>query len=510
MHRVTVIFNRIIFAMLALSCAGLALAKNEPSPAVVGEVSLLLGKATVSNAVGYTVPASVGLAIHAGDTIETASSGHVHIRFVDDALVSVRPLSILEVVRYDYSPQNPQNSAVKLNLVEGITRAISGQAAKQARQNFRLNTPIAAIGVRGTDFAVSADSQSVRAFVNEGSILVAPYSSQCSADALGPCSQSKNAVELSGLSRQILEMNASTSGISAALLPATTAQAQALVAEAAVKADNGNKTAKASEAKDLYSDTVTSRTVNTTLANNESMKPVEAAPPVTSPVTPPVTPPAVVVVTPPPVTPPEVIPAPPAVVVTLPVVPVVTFTPAVAEPSAALLSSDNGQLVWGRYSNANLDSERITVLYDPAHTLEILNGRQDTVGDQKHVLFRTGAPGQTVQPGLGVLAFSLNKAQVQYTSAGKVELMQVNGGQLSLDFVEAKFSTSLQLNHSATGDITFAESGNIFYGEFFTSNGETQSMAGTVSLDGKEAGYFFEKTLAKGTVEGLTLWSRKP
>lgn len=466
MHRVTLIFTRLMLSVLALSVAGLVLAKSELAPAVVGEVSMVLGKATIVAADGHAVPATVGLPIHVSDTIETTGSGHVHIRFVDEALVSVRPLSTLEVVRYDYNPQYPQNSAVKLNLVEGVTRAISGQAAKQARQNFRLNTPIAAIGVRGTDFTVSANSQSVRAIVSEGAIVVAPYSSQCAAAALGPCAQ--NAVELSGISRQILEMNARTGGISSALLPATSAQAQALAAEASAKVDSGNKTAKPSESKDAYTDTVTARAVNTTLANNEAVKPPVLAPP------------AVIVVPPTP-----------------------EFTPAVVATSAALTT--NAQLVWGRWSNRNLGSERITLSAG-----DLLSNYQVTVGDLAYALFRAAPAGNSLQVGLGVLAFNLNKAQVQFSSAGKVELMQVSGGQLALDFNQAMFSTSLQLSHAATGNITFADSGRIFDGAIFRNSTDTQSMAGTISLDGKEAGYFFEKTLPNGSVEGLTLWSQKP
>ena len=44
----------------------------------------------------------------------------------------------------------------------------------------------------------------------------------------------------------------------------------------------------------------------------------------------------------------------------------------------------------------------------------------------------------------------------------------------------------------------------------FNSKTPRQSMAGAVSLDGKEAGYFFEKTLDTGLIEGLTLWNVKP
>src|SRR5690606_10292693 len=150
----------------------------------VGNVSLVLGKAWITTPGAGRERIRVGSSISVSDTIETSTNGHVHIRFVDNALVSVRPGSKLEVLRYDFRPEAPAESVVKLNLVEGITRAISGEAASAAKQNFRLNTPIAAIGVRGTDFRVSASQGTVRAHVTEGAIIVAPFSSQCAVDAL--------------------------------------------------------------------------------------------------------------------------------------------------------------------------------------------------------------------------------------------------------------------------------------------------------------------------------------
>ncbi len=468
-------FIKVPFALAATLLTGIALANGVLQPQAVGEVSLVLGKAWISGPAGDDVLVTTGVQVHAGDAIETDTNGHVHIRFVDDALVSVRPSSTLEVVRYDYNAQNPQNSAVKLNLVEGVSRAISGEAAKHARQNFRMNTPIAAIGVRGTDFAVSASAQSVRAVVNQGAIVVAPFSTLCSADSLGPCSQ--DAVELSGLSRQILEISASTTGISSALLPAGAPRAQVLAAEVANTAEN----AKTADSKEVYADSVTSRVVNTTLATSEPIKSPEPQP---TPAPPPLLPP------PPP--PPSVIKVPPE------------FTPAIAESAVALTT--NTQLVWGRWIERSLDSARVTVSYEVA----IENGRKTTVGNLAHALFRVEPAGKSLQPGLGVLAFNLAKAQAHFKAGGQIELMQVGGGELKLDFNQQLFSTNLQLSHAATGNITFSGNGRIFEDGIFRSNNETQSMAGAVSFDGKEAGYFFEKSLSNGAIEGLTLWNVKP
>jgi len=109
-----------------------------------------------------------------------------------------------------------------------------------------------------------------------------------------------------------------------------------------------------------------------------------------------------------------------------------------------------------------------------------------------------------------VLEFSLQKAQATYSSAGRTDLMGVSGGKLQLDFQQALFSTTLQLSHEALGNYQFATSGRIYSGGVFHSNSDTQSMAGVLSYDTKEAGYFFERALPGGTISGITLWNRAP
>ena len=54
------------------------------------------------------------------------------------------------------TPQQPASSEVRLQVDHGITRSISGRATEVDKNRFRLNTPVAAIGVRGTDFIVQA------------------------------------------------------------------------------------------------------------------------------------------------------------------------------------------------------------------------------------------------------------------------------------------------------------------------------------------------------------------
>ncbi len=138
----------------------------------VGRISMTLGQAHIFRPDGSHRSARSGDPVWVGDRIETAAGGHVHIRFVDDALVSVRPASRLVIEDYQYDSSQVHQSLVRFRLDIGVARSISGAAAEGARERFRLNTPLAVIGVRGTDFVVRADAQQTQAVVNQGAITL--------------------------------------------------------------------------------------------------------------------------------------------------------------------------------------------------------------------------------------------------------------------------------------------------------------------------------------------------
>ena len=166
-------------AAMVLSSAMPALAQSSPS--AVGQVSLLIGAADVVHADGAREPLRRGAAILVGDRVETSANGHVHVRFIDNAAVSVRPESVLEVQAYRFDAKNPAVNEVRFNVEHGTARSISGAATEVDKTRFRLNTPIAAIGVRGTDFIVQADAVGMRATVSDGAIVVGALGANCAA-----------------------------------------------------------------------------------------------------------------------------------------------------------------------------------------------------------------------------------------------------------------------------------------------------------------------------------------
>jgi hypothetical protein len=142
---------------------------------VVGEVTLTIGKSNIDRAAGSAEPQKGG-SVQEGDVIRTSDNGHVHIRFIDGARVSVRPNSVFRIHEFKYSPAD---------LDSGEVRSISGAAAQAAKERFRLNTPLVAIGVKGTDFVTQVSKDVIRVTVNQGAIVMAPFDGACKADALG-------------------------------------------------------------------------------------------------------------------------------------------------------------------------------------------------------------------------------------------------------------------------------------------------------------------------------------
>ena len=188
-----------VFVVLFLSVSQ---AFAQQAPKLAGQVTLLIGDVKVTRAGAESQTLLIHDSIYAGDRLETAASGHVQIRFIDNGVISLRPQSILQIEQYDVDTANAKKSAIRLNLQQGVIRSISGEATEAAHERFRLNTPITAIGVLGTDFLVKADNDKVLAAVYSGAIAIAPFNANgCNAQGLGPC---QGAFELGASSNSVL------------------------------------------------------------------------------------------------------------------------------------------------------------------------------------------------------------------------------------------------------------------------------------------------------------------
>lgn len=172
-----------------LACMTLAHAQPQTAtapPASIGTVTFLVGDARLERS-GTITPLTKGQALQVGDRLLTGANGHVHARMVDNGFISVRPSGRLHIQSYTYTPQDPGANRVGLMLESGVARTISGKAGESAREHYRFNTPVAAIGLRGTDYVVQALPDATRVSVLKGAVTLSAFGPSCLSASLSPC-----------------------------------------------------------------------------------------------------------------------------------------------------------------------------------------------------------------------------------------------------------------------------------------------------------------------------------
>jgi len=101
------------------------------------------------------IEGNTGVGVEMNDTAVTAN-GTMRIDFVDETRVDITEHSRLLIDEFVYDPANDVGSlSIKATL--GGVRYASGQIAKRYKQNVKIRTPSATIGVRGTDFVMVVD-----------------------------------------------------------------------------------------------------------------------------------------------------------------------------------------------------------------------------------------------------------------------------------------------------------------------------------------------------------------
>jgi hypothetical protein len=129
--------------------AGLLIASS--AWADIGSVTEASGTAVIKRGKD-TIQIVKGTEIKTNDKVET-KNGKVKIVFKDDTNVTVTESSTLVIDDFVY---DPKSGAGKLGLkaAAGTVRYVSGAIAKDPK-NVKINTPTAAIAVRGTDFVMA-------------------------------------------------------------------------------------------------------------------------------------------------------------------------------------------------------------------------------------------------------------------------------------------------------------------------------------------------------------------
>jgi ferric-dicitrate binding protein FerR (iron transport regulator) len=390
-----------------------------------------------------------------GDELSTGADGYVYVKTVDNGFLILRPNSTARVVAYAIDKNDPSKTQVKLELLQGVARAISGQGVKQARQNFRFNTPVAAIGVRGTDFTVYTDQQTTRVTVLSGGVVMSGFGANCSAAGTGPC-EGRDARELfAGQVGQLLQVDRSNR------VPQLL-QNPALAPDQAEKPRGDEPAAKPTPpAAPLAQVNLDPQRSEQSLNN--------ARPVVGGPANPPGT-----VVTPPPV-----ISEPP---------PPQQQVPAVQE------------IFWGRWE---------ALAGRPAKPGRIGDPDVETVYYAPYAISRLKNTA-LVMPKEGMAAFKLMSGEAVMTNDLGSRSANIESGQLSMDFTKRTFATSLVVSAgSARADVVgsgiLTDKGMLYEDQ----RSETLIRGYLGGPNAEQAGYIFKNYTVPGViVSGATVWGR--
>jgi hypothetical protein len=111
---------------------------------VAGDVKLMLAD-------GAERAARKGVPVSVGDTLATANGGLAQLKMGDGAIVVVQPETRLTVAEFHYAGKEDGSEKVRYRLERGGFRAVTGAIGRTHKQNYLIETPIAHMGVRGTD-----------------------------------------------------------------------------------------------------------------------------------------------------------------------------------------------------------------------------------------------------------------------------------------------------------------------------------------------------------------------
>lgn len=141
--------------------AAIALLSSGHALAAAGAFLLATGDVQVRDAAGSLRAAKTGMEIDSGETILT-QSGRAQVRFTDNGHVSLQPGTEFKIADFRFREAGKPEEAAVFSLIKGGVRAITGLVGRRAKADYVMNTAVATIGIRGTEFQAILCSSSCK------------------------------------------------------------------------------------------------------------------------------------------------------------------------------------------------------------------------------------------------------------------------------------------------------------------------------------------------------------
>jgi hypothetical protein len=162
----------VVALTLLIGFAGSQAAAQE----TIGAVSRIQGRASgVHN--GATETLGLKSSVFRNEVVSTDKAARLEVTFTDGTRLTLGEQAKLTLDDFVFNPAAGRGT-IKFGVV-GAFRFLSGQASKLARADVSVTTPVAIIGVRGTEFwGGPIDNQVLGVFLIEGAVSVSNAAGQ--------------------------------------------------------------------------------------------------------------------------------------------------------------------------------------------------------------------------------------------------------------------------------------------------------------------------------------------
>lgn len=461
-----------------------AMAVQATPSAPVARVAVSVGEAKKFNTAGQQETLKVGDSLMAGDRIRTGSDSVAIIVFTDQGRISLRADSELVIHHYQIDPAGIK-TRIELELVKGTVRQISGNASRTQPERYKLNTPVAVIGVRGTDFLAKTTADAVEAFVHEGKIVLTPAQGTCAQGNCSPVAMASSDTQLKYVRLSTdgrVEQREFSPGELERVFGIDMARANTRTPTTASVANNKapaapgtsrieNTEAQLPEGTRLVASTIFAAYTQAEMRTQGRPDQASSGTPANS------------------------------------LTPTATDLNQIVGPSpgqAQIPVELPKQLAWGRFSSAQSLPQSLMIAYSEAHI-----GRHVTVGELgEYALWRANPVGRMSNDLKGQANFRLAGADAMLVQASGISAARVTAATLGVDFDRSRFNATVGLQHVTAGSTNINVGGRINEEGVFVGTNGNERVAGALTRDGTEAGYLFSKDVAAGTFRGITLWNR--
>jgi len=137
---------------------------------VIGAVSRIQGEA--SGTLGSTTrPLSLNAAVFLNEVVSTGDAARLEVTFADNTRLTLGAKAKLTLDTYVFNPAAGAGT-IRFGVI-GALRFLSGQLSKLPTSSVSVTTPVATLGIRGTEFwGGPIDDQALGVFLIEGAVSV--------------------------------------------------------------------------------------------------------------------------------------------------------------------------------------------------------------------------------------------------------------------------------------------------------------------------------------------------